>query len=137
MLASRNLPRVFVYMLCVCSLLMVGLGCGGDDQPTITLKAINCKKEYIKLTATITKRKDPSRTTTTVKIKVTCMDEPVDQAELHVDFWGLFTKTAMTDENGEASASQVTSLDTTGLKVTVTIEGSDGEREVVVEPVPE
>jgi len=135
MLLSRNLARVFACVLC--GLLMVGLGCGGDSQPKITLKAINCETKYIKLTATIKKTKDPSRTTTTVTIKVTCMDEPVDMAELHVDFWGLFTKTVMTDETGEAKASQVTQLDTTGLEVTVTIEGSDGEREVVVEPVPE
>jgi len=119
----------------MCGLIFVGVGCGGS-QPNITIKAIDCPVDDIGLTATVTKRRDPSRTTTTVKVTVTCMGEAVNAAEIYVDFWGLFNKTITTDENGEASASQVTGADTTGLEVTVTVEGNDGEREVVVEPVP-
>lgn len=134
MVPSRNVARVFVGAFF--GLLMLGLVSCGSSQPTITLTAIDCPVDEISLTATITKRRGPSRTTTTVKVTVTCMGEAVNEAEINVNFWGLFTKKAMTDENGEVSVSQVTGADTTGLNVTVTIEGNDGERVVVVEPVP-
>lgn len=134
MLPSR---KVASFLVCAFfGLLMLGWGCG-DDQPTITLTAIDCPVEDIELSVTITKRRDPSRTTTTAKITVTCMGDPVNEAQINVDFWGLFSKTEKTDENGELTVSQVTSADTTGLEVTVTVEGQDGEREVVVKPVPE
>jgi hypothetical protein len=115
---------------------MGGTGCG-SEQPEITLTAIDCPVDEIDISVTITKRRDPSRTTTTAKITVTCMGEPVNEAEINVNFWDLFTKKDKTDENGELTVSQVTGADTTGLEVTVTVEGEDGEREVVVKPVPE
>ena len=134
---SRRVVKAFACVLC--GLLFVGLSCDGNGdgatQPTITLKAVDCLKDDIKLSATVTKLKDASRTTTKVTIEVTCMGEALESGELNVSFWGLFSKTVKI-EKGKATASQVTSLDTRGLKVTVTIEGSDGQKDVVVE-VPE
>jgi hypothetical protein len=115
---------------------MVGTNCGGD-QPEITLTAIDCPVDDIEIDVRISKRREPSRTTTTVNITITCDGDPVNEAEIHVDFWGLFSRTAKTDEEGKLSVSQVTQACTAGLEVTVTVEGQDGEREVVVEPVPE
>ena len=92
--------------------------------------------EDIELSVVVSKRRDPSRTVTTATITVTCAGEPVNNAELSVDFWTVRTTVGSTNEEGKLTVSQVTSLDTTGLEVTVTVEGSDGETEVVVEPVP-
>ena len=127
-------------MLCVLLMVGVGFGCGSDDdseeQPVITLTAIDCPVEDIQLSVVVTKRRDPSRTVTTATITVTCADEAVNNAELSVSFWGVRTRVGSTNEEGKLTVSQVTSVDTTGLEVTVTVEGSDGESEVVVTPVP-
>jgi hypothetical protein len=113
----------------------MGLGC--DSQPTITLTAVGCRAADVTLTATVSKRRNASQTITKVEVEVKCMGEGLPEAEIHVDFWGLFSRTVKTDDKGMASASQVTQADTGGLQVTVTIEGSDGAREVVVEAVPQ
>jgi len=134
MLLSRKAARFFACV--VLGALMLAFGCG-DDQPVITVTAIDCPIEDIELTATITKRRGPSQTVTTATVTVKCAGEPVNEAQINVNFWGLFTRTATTNAEGQASASQVTHADTSGLEVTVTVVGQDGEQVVVVEPVPE
>lgn len=135
---SRSVARALACVLC--GLLFVGLSCDGNGdgaaQPTITLTAVGCPVTDIDLSVKITKRRGPSKTTTTVTIEVTCMGEALAEAELRVDFWGLTLKKIKTNEEGKARASKVTSLDTTGLKVTVTMIGKDEEEKDEVVEVP-
>ena len=136
---SRSLVKAFACVLC--GLLFVGLSCDGNGatQPTITLKAVDCPKGAIDLLVTVTNKPndtDKDVRDVTVTVKVLCADAPIPFPQIIIDWWGLHTQKLTADENGEIVGKFAVSSDPTGEEVTVTVEGSDGEKEVVVKPVP-
>ncbi|WP_265198412.1 hypothetical protein [Aureitalea sp. L0-47] len=106
-----------------------------DEIPELTLKVTNCSVENIGIVPEVKVLGGAGRWTVEVNVNITCMGEPVNEAELKVK-WGWIERAVKieTDEEGKARARRkVTSTARPSGKVTITIEGDDGEKPVTVD----
>ena len=133
------LKRIFLLLLVA----TLTISCFGDDDAEITnedvpeliLKVTNCNIEDIQINEEVNVLGGPGRWFVEVKVKITCMGEVVDEAELKVKYgWVELARKIETNDQGEATTKQrVTSSTRPTGKVTITIEGSDGSMPVEVE----
>ena len=129
-------PSIAIYSLLLIVFLLGIYGCPDNSQPKITLKATACLKGNITIEHDTEVRSIPGeqwnlKSTITVK----CNGKPVPNAEIKVEFWwpgGEFKRT--TGPTGTTTVSKKGhGAPPKGQKFTVTIIGSDGEKEVELE----
>ena len=130
-------------LMMLVAILIMAASCSGDDDgviteediPELTIKVTDCPVENIGITPEVKVLGRAGRWFVEVNVTITCMGEPVNEAELKVK-WGWVEQAIKieTDEEGKASARRrVTSTARPSGSVTVTIEGADGEKPVTVD----
>lgn len=112
-------------------LLGVFSGCPGTGTPTITLTVTDCPFDKITITnLTRVSAVQGRQWRMNAKIAVKCDGQPVQGAELKVEFWwpnGTYKLT--TNANGEATYNKTGQGDLPiGEKFKVTIKGNDDEK---------
>ena len=105
-----------------------------DELPELTIKVTNCPLENLVMTPVVKVLGTPGRWFVQVTVAITCMGEPVNEAELKVKYgWIERAVKIETNVSGNATSRQrVTSTARPSGKVTVTVEGSDGSRPMTV-----
>ncbi len=106
-----------------------------DELPELVIKVTDCPVDNISINPVVKVIGGPGRWFVEITATITCMGEPVDEAELKVK-WGWIERAIKieTDSTGKATARQrVTSTARPSGKVTVTIEGADGTKPETVD----
>jgi hypothetical protein len=125
---------LFVYLIIFVFSTLGFLCNGGNEQPAITIRAVDCPAENILITATATRNNATNNWIVTVRVNVKCNGQNIPNAEIKIKYLGSDYK-ANTDASGDVSRPFPPATgDPVGNTVKVTVMGT-GDAETKVDIV--